>query len=56
MDYLNNPYFLTLCLNKFDLPLDSFCIENGGIVITNPYAPTTKYIPMESLKQIVEYT
>ncbi|MBU3182975.1 histidinol-phosphate transaminase [Clostridium psychrophilum] len=41
--------------DKFALPLDSFCIENGGIVITNPNAPTTKYISIESLKQIVKY-
>ncbi|HEY8891362.1 MAG TPA: histidinol-phosphate transaminase [Clostridium sp.] len=41
--------------DKFNLPLDSFCIENGGIVVTNPNAPTSKYISVESLKKIVEY-
>jgi len=41
--------------DKFALPLNSFCIENGGIVITNPNAPTTKFISIESLKRIVEY-
>lgn len=41
--------------DKFALPLDSFCIENGGIVITNPNAPTSKYVSIESLKRIVEY-
>ena len=40
---------------KFDITVDSFCIDNGGIVIANPNAPTTKYIPIELLKQIVEY-
>lgn len=41
--------------DKFDMPLDSFCTENGGIVITNPNAPTSKFIPVESLKKIIEY-
>jgi len=41
--------------DEFSFSVDSFCIENGGIVIANPNAPTTKYIPVEALKQIVEY-
>ena len=41
--------------DKFDFSVDSFCIENGGIVITNPNAPTTKFASVESLKQILEY-
>ena len=41
--------------DEFALPLNSFCIENGGIVITNPNAPTTKYVSIEYLKRIVEY-
>ncbi len=40
---------------KFDFSADSFCIDNGGVVIANPNAPTTKYISTELIKQIVEY-
>jgi histidinol-phosphate aminotransferase len=46
---------LILLDEKFDFSVDSFCIENGGIVIANPNAPTTKYVSVELLKQIVEY-
>ncbi len=40
---------------KFDFSADWFCIDNGGIVIANPNAPTTRCISTEALKQIVEY-
>jgi histidinol-phosphate aminotransferase len=41
--------------DKFEFSADSFCIDNGGVVIANPNAPTTKYISTELIKQIVEY-
>ncbi|MFL0194662.1 histidinol-phosphate transaminase [Clostridium sp. WILCCON 0269] len=40
--------------DNFDIPIDSFCIKNGGIVIPNPNAPTTRYMSIECLKKIVE--
>lgn len=39
---------------NFDFSIDSFCATNGGIVIANPNAPTTKYLSVESLKKIIE--
>lgn len=39
----------------FGLPVDSFLIKNGGIVIANPNAPTTKFISAEEIKRILEY-
>jgi len=41
--------------DKFNFSVDSFCIANGGIVIANPNAPTTKYVSVESLIKIVEF-
>lgn len=40
--------------DNFDFSVESFCIENGGIVIANPNAPTTKYLSIESLKKIIK--
>ena len=41
--------------DDFDFLADSFCIENGGIVIANPNAPTTKHVPVEILRKIIEF-
>ncbi|WP_297429756.1 histidinol-phosphate transaminase [Clostridium sp.] len=41
--------------DNFDFSVESFCTANGGIVIANPNAPTTKYLSVESLKKIIEY-
>lgn len=51
----NLKYKLIPLDDNFDIPIDSFCIRNGGIVIPNPNAPTTKYMSIECLKKIVEY-
>lgn len=51
----NLKHKLILLDDKFDFSVDSFCIKNSGIVISNPNAPTTKYVSVESLKKIIEY-
>jgi histidinol-phosphate aminotransferase len=40
---------------NFNVPIDKFLTENHGIVISNPNAPTTKYIDNDSIKRILEY-
>lgn len=40
---------------NFDFSVESFCVKNGGIVIANPNAPTTKYLSVESLKKVIEF-
>jgi histidinol-phosphate aminotransferase len=39
---------------NFKIPIDEFCVENGGIVIPNPNAPTGDYIAAEDLKRILD--
>lgn len=40
---------------NFEFSAESFCVKNGGVVIANPNAPTTKYLSVEALKKIIEY-
>jgi histidinol phosphate aminotransferase apoenzyme (EC 2.6.1.9) len=40
---------------NFNFSADSFCVPNGGIVIANPNAPTTKYVPVKELERIIEF-
>ncbi|EKQ57419.1 MULTISPECIES: histidinol-phosphate transaminase [unclassified Clostridium] len=41
--------------DNFDFSVESFCTANGGVVIANPNAPTTKYLSVESLRKVIEY-
>ncbi|MCX7749405.1 MAG: histidinol-phosphate transaminase [Clostridia bacterium] len=38
---------------EFNLPLEEFFQENGGVLICNPNAPTGKYIPVEEIQRIL---
>jgi histidinol-phosphate aminotransferase len=38
----------------FKIPVEEFCIKNGGIVIPNPNAPTGEEISVEAIKKILE--
>ena len=38
----------------FSVPVDPFLRENGGIIITNPNAPTGKFLPVSSIRRILE--
>jgi histidinol-phosphate aminotransferase len=39
---------------QFNIDPNDFCIPNGGIIIPNPNAPTARYMPLDSLKLILE--
>jgi len=41
--------------NELNIDIDAFCTENGGVIISNPNAPTSKYTSIDALRKIVEY-
>ncbi|MFL0249302.1 histidinol-phosphate transaminase [Clostridium neuense] len=47
-------YKLVSLDEDFNIPLNEFLKENGGIVIPNPNAPTAKYLEVEKLKKLLE--
>lgn len=51
----NINYKLAKLKDDFSIPVDEFTIENGGIVIPNPNAPTGKQLDLVSIKNILEY-
>lgn len=53
---LYNLDYETVALDEeFNVPVNNFLRENGGIIISNPKAPTAKYISIDEIKTIVEY-
>ena len=38
---------------SFNVPAEQFYAENGGIIIPNPNAPTGKYLPVDSIGEIL---
>jgi histidinol-phosphate aminotransferase len=38
----------------FSLPLDKFNIPNGGIILANPNAPTSKYVSLDDLELLIK--
>lgn len=40
----------------FSCPVEPFLIKNGGIVLANPNAPTTRYIPAKDLIKIISFS
>jgi histidinol-phosphate aminotransferase len=46
---------LVLLDEDFNFSTADFCVPNGGIVISNPNAPTTKYVSVKDLKRIIEF-
>lgn len=47
-------YELVPLEEDFSVPLEPFLRKNGGIIITNPNAPTGKFLPVPSLRRIIE--
>ena len=48
--------YATVTLDKdFNIPLEGFLTENGGVVISNPNAPTAKYMSLDKIKEILEF-
>ncbi|OPA77698.1 histidinol-phosphate transaminase [Paenibacillus selenitireducens] len=39
----------------FNTPLERFYYSEGGVVIANPNAPTSKYIPVDELRAVLEH-
>lgn len=40
--------------DAFNIPEELFYSENGGIVISNPKAPTAKFMPLDAVEKILE--
>ena len=53
-EMFNLDYELIKLNENFDIPLEQFNKENGGIIFPNPNAPTGKYIDTESIIEVVE--
>lgn len=39
---------------QFNIPLDQLINTPGGVIIPNPNAPTTKYVPLDALRAVLE--
>jgi len=50
----NTDYDTVPLAEDFTVPAEGFLRENGGIIIANPNAPTGRYMPLDSLRMIVE--
>lgn len=53
-ELLDLNYELVKVDDNFNIPLEKFRTQNGGIVIPNPNAPTAKFIDTNNLINIVE--
>lgn len=40
--------------SDFNIPIEEFNSENGGIIFPNPNAPTGKYLPLDAVKEILD--
>lgn len=40
---------------QFNIPLEQFYRSEGGVVIANPNAPTSKYIPVDELRAVLDH-
>lgn len=48
--------YTTVTLDEdFNIPSEGFLTENGGVVISNPNAPTAKYITIDKIKEILKF-
>lgn len=53
-DFFNLDYEEIPLDDNFDIPLDKFKGNNGGVILPNPNAPTSKYTEISELKKLVE--
>lgn len=52
---LFNIEYRTVPLDEnFNIPVEAFCTDNGGILIANPNAPTAKYLDTRHIRTILE--
>jgi histidinol-phosphate aminotransferase len=50
----NTPYRLIPMDDEFNVPVEGYFQENGGILIANPNAPTGKGLPLEDIQKILQ--
>ncbi len=50
----NIDYKLVTLDENFDMPVEMFYQENGGVIFPNPNAPTAKYLELERVRDIIE--
>ena len=53
-EMFNLDYELIKLDDKFNIPLEQFNKDNGGIILPNPNAPTARYIDCENLINLLE--
>lgn len=53
-DIFNIAYETVPLDEDFSIPIEKFFVENGGTVISNPNAPTGMYLPIDSIKKILQ--
>lgn len=54
-EFFHVPYRLIPVDHEFDIPVDSYFQDNGGILIANPNAPSGKGFPLEDIEKILQY-
>ncbi|MBN1473142.1 MAG: histidinol-phosphate transaminase [Syntrophaceae bacterium] len=52
--FFNVPYQLIPVDNEFNVPIEGYFQENGGIIIANPNAPTGKGVSCTDIERILE--
>ena len=53
-ELFNTPYRLIPMDDEFNVPVEGYFQENGGILIANPNAPTGKGLPLEGIQKILQ--
>lgn len=54
-DLFHLDYELVPVGEDFAIAAEKFLVKNGGIIIPNPNAPTSRYLSTEDLKKIIDY-
>ena len=52
--FVPHPFREVPLSSSFDVDTQAYLVENGGIVITNPNAPTGIYKPLDQIEEIVK--
>lgn len=52
--FFQTPYRLIPVDDAFNIPVEGYFQENGGIIIANPNAPTGKGVPSSDIKKILQ--
>ena len=52
--FFNTPYRLIPVDEEFNVPVEGYFQENGGIIIANPNAPSGKVMPLTAIEKILQ--